>query len=588
MEGTVNRRTGIATISDKGDDIHGWLKCIEWKMRETKGLWEAVQTAPKRGLLPVELKEDEGEKDVKPKLQPENANAELQAQAMSVIIAHTGGMIRQEIMRFNSPFEVWAHIQALNTDTTGIETCLALKKLINIKETGDLDDYLRRFIQCRSRCIELQWNLDDKFYGVLLVTNLSEEYNPIRSLLLGKGKNLTFIEARDSLYAEVASNRSRDVEDEARKTAETVIGVQPSAQCYNCLGTDHRSRNCPKPKVKCSFPACGKMGHQESVCFAKHGYPNANNSNDSANVSQYINQQYDGLDICFVSDMSCAYLTQLASSNTTCADFVGDNAATSHMTFQKHLFRPEDLTAVSGRYVKVGNGQLVPVKAIGNLTMTGTNGRRYSMEDVLYAPDLDCNLFSIKKCHSSRFSITFPSEDPTRLFIKDAQGQPVLTGKLRKKLYFMEMLPFKRGKSKSKRTYKGKQAMPTADSLNPDNVFISEEVWHQRLGHASFERMKQIENWEEKFKIPQNRPFGKPCMGCSKGKFTRRRKKTFRIHKAKEILEVTHTDIIGPFKTGMNGYRFMITFVDEASRHGTVHFLKRKSAAAKYFSHSRE
>lgn len=77
----MNKRTGIAIISDKGDDIHGWLKCIEWKMRETKGLWEALQIDPKRGLLPVDLEEDESENHVKTELQPENANAELQAQA---------------------------------------------------------------------------------------------------------------------------------------------------------------------------------------------------------------------------------------------------------------------------------------------------------------------------------------------------------------------------------------------------------------------------------------------------------------------------------------------------------------------------
>ena len=288
MEGTKNKQTQIAIISEKGDDLHGWLKCIEWKMRETPGLWKAAQTAPM-------------ESEVK----SEDPNLEnLQAKAMGIIIAHTGGMIRTEIMRLDSPFEAWAHIQALNKDTTGIESCLALGNLVNVKETGDLGDYLRRFIQCRSRCIELQWDLDDKFYGVLLVNNLSVDYNPIRSLLLGKGKSLTFTEARDSLYAEETSNRSREAEDDARKTVETPSSVQ----CYNCLSTGHRSRNCPKPKVKCGFPPCGKMGHHESVCYAKNGHPTTRNGGDSANATEYINSNYDGFDLCCISDVNCAYL----------------------------------------------------------------------------------------------------------------------------------------------------------------------------------------------------------------------------------------------------------------------------------------
>ena len=58
-------------------------------MRETKGLWEAVQTVPKRRLKPVVQKEGVVKKDVNPRLEPENAIAELQSQAMRVIIAQS-------------------------------------------------------------------------------------------------------------------------------------------------------------------------------------------------------------------------------------------------------------------------------------------------------------------------------------------------------------------------------------------------------------------------------------------------------------------------------------------------------------------
>ena len=55
-----------------------------------------------------------------------------------------------------------------------------------------------------------------------------------------------------------------------------------------------------------------------------------------------------------------------------------------------------------------------------------------------------------------------------------------------------------------------------------------------------------------------------PCFGCSKSKLRRRKKKKNRIHPAKEILEVTHTDLL-TMPEGRGGFRYVITFLDEKS-----------------------
>jgi len=41
-----------------------------------------------------------------------------------------------------------------------------------------------------------------------------------------------------------------------------------------------------------------------------------------------------------------------------------------------------------------------------------------------------------------------------------------------------------------------------------------------------------------------------------------------KVPRATQILEVIHSDIIGPLNESINGYRFIITFIDERSGKG--------------------
>lgn len=206
--------------------------------------------------------------------------------------------------------------------------------------------------------------------------------------------------------------------------------------------------------------------------------------------------------------------------------------------------------------MKVGDGNTIQEIGIGIIIMQGKNGNKYVMKDVLFVPRLSCNLFSIRRCHKSKNSITFPAEDDKHMFITDKYGRRSLSTTLHEKLYILEM----------------KQHIV-------NHAHVSEEIWHQRLGHASYDQINKITNLSKNFVLSKSRKKEFPCFGCSKGKLKKRSRKTFRLHPAKELLEVTHTDIDGPLDNRIYGYHFMITFLDEGSRRGKVYFIKHKSGA---------
>ena len=45
--------------------------------------------------------------------------------------------------------------------------------------------------------------------------------------------------------------------------------ARADAECHNCGEKGHYARDCPKPKVKCRHPKCGK-NHLDRYCFWQH------------------------------------------------------------------------------------------------------------------------------------------------------------------------------------------------------------------------------------------------------------------------------------------------------------------------------
>ena len=97
-----------------------------------------------------------------------------------------------------------------------------------------------------------------------------------------------------------------------------------------------------------------------------------------------------------------------------------------------------------------------------------------------------------------------------------------------------------------------------------------ELIWHRRLGHFYQEDLKNFLNHHE---INLDK-----CDDCRIAKMKRNPHNKI-PPRAKEILEVIHSDIIGPINTSYTGKRFILTILDEVSRKSWVFIMKSKSEA---------
>ena len=105
-------------------------------------------------------------------------------------------------------------------------------------------------------------------------------------------------------------------------------------------------------------------------------------------------------------------------------------------------------------------------------------------------------------------------------------------------------------------------------------------LWHRRLAHVSLKALEILP------KVVADAPTmtGKcDCESCIKCKLTRKPFTPNTISRSTEPLQLVHSDICCPLEQAIGGGRYMLLFIDDATRHTDEYILKYKSEALEKF-----
>ena len=104
-------------------------------------------------------------------------------------------------------------------------------------------------------------------------------------------------------------------------------------------------------------------------------------------------------------------------------------------------------------------------------------------------------------------------------------------------------------------------------------------LWHRRLAHLGLKGLEKL----PLVAIDVPRLHGMcECDNCVKCKLARKPFMPTTLH-ATQRLELVHSDICGPLETAIGGGRYMLLFIDDATRHTDQYILKNKSEALQRF-----
>ena len=425
--------------------------------------------------------------------------------------------------------EAWNALKEYHEKSTLSSRIFLLKKLCTLKlsEHGNLEEHLNKMIDWYNQLVAIWEDMNESFLIGIIFCGLPESYNSLINVLESKAPNeLTLSVVKGKLLDEYhrrvnCSAQSSTMGDTALKTK----------------SNNFRKKEDSTKLSDCYF--CKKKGHLKKDCWK---YKNWKEQKEKVNKTEDTNND----DFCFSAH---------ADKSDSGAWFI-DSGATSHMTSDKKFFNTLDtnkknnVTVADGKVIEVEGTGTGSIKCINNLN----EERTVTIKDVLYVPDLHGNLLSVKKITDNGFKTVF---NETECNITK-NNIIVATAESIGNLYRL----------------KDHKAL-LAQSQHKENCIHS---WHRKLGHRDPEAIRRIvkEILASNIKI-EDCGIKEACDTCIQGKLSR---KPFpkRTEKAKEILDLVHTDICGPMQTATpSGKRYVLTLIDDCSGYTEVRLLAHKS-----------
>jgi hypothetical protein len=194
----------------------------------------------------------------------------------------------------------------------------------------------------------------------------------------------------------------------------------------------------------------------------------------------------------------------------------------------------------------------------GKVVLNNAPNAPTSLDDVIHVPNLPRSLLSEGKLDKQGYvTVTY---DGVKRIYNPTTGVLHLTATLTDGLYVVDDVCRKDVNQKlvninNAETYTGGLSRA--------------QIWHQRLGHASYETIKRMFNIHDISECF--------CPSCALAKSTRRPLKGS-MSKGTHILEMIHSDICGPLQTETRGRkRYFVLFIDHYSRFTYCCLLRRKN-----------
>ena len=125
--------------------------------------------------------------------------------------------------------------------------------------------------------------------------------------------------------------------------------------------------------------------------------------------------------------------------------------------------------------------------------------------------------------------------------------------------------------------------------LDADVVYNSirlpnEDLWYQRMRHASYKHLSIVSKHESVLGIPKlSRISNVVCGPCQLGKQMKAKHPGTQTSTTSRPLELLHLDLMGPIRTdSLGGKRYIMVVVDDFTRYTWVILLRSKSDAPEH------
>ena len=459
-------------------------------------------------------------------------------QANSIILLSIQKECLAPVISMREPDKVWTTLKNMfeSSSQANVDGLLVTYQEITMHTEETVMQYVNRLVEMENKITSAGHTLSEADKKRVLLRGLRSEFAVIAGVARATDK--TVQEAIGLLVVEEAQGG---------------LAVKSEVKTENAFFSK-------KPKKTCKF--CKKTGHDAKRCWLN---PNGNNYRPNLKKEEKI---ADNAYVSFVAEVA-----KEKDHNTKCEKWYIDSGASTHMCHKEEDFTELKKNDCNGT-VSIGDGTAIPVKGVGTIkVMSVVNGKKVAvhLKDVLYVPNLSCNLISVTRCRKMDMRVTFDSDRNGRGICtgqKRSSGNTVLIGIENKESGLFEAL-----------------LKPEMDNHKCSLASISDDVllWHARLGHASSSTISKTIPIVKGIDLT-NSKMNVKCPVCTtfKSKRKSRSSKPEDEKEKTEVLALLHCDIQGPITNpSQSGFRYFVPLLDDASGLSMITMVKRKSEVAK-------
>ena len=250
-------------------------------------------------------------------------------------------------------------------------------------------------------------------------------------------------------------------------------------------------------------------------------------------------------------------------------EWVIDSGASRHMTPDRGIFVNMMLIRTT---VRVADGTVISSIGRGDILIRMRNGEKIRLTEVLYVPELDTNLLSIRALQTKGISARFGLNG-----VEITRGDALLaTGVLIGSSYLLRPAREDVALVTDMITTK-KKHIPNP---NRDGYLL----WHARMGHVGPGRLEKLPFLTTGVgNSIKHQHDGEKCVTC---KYTKMTKIISRMPplKATRRGERTYSDYWGPYKVmNLQGSQYFLSFIDDYTRRSEVYFGPRSSLRENFY-----
>lgn len=423
--------------------------------------------------------------------------------------------------------EAWSNLQKAYEDK-GLSRRLTLLRTLSgmkLQNFKNMELYVSEIMSISQKLADMDAALDDEFVAVIMLSGLTEDYNPMVMALESANIRLTSDFVKAKLLQDIKYFNSSS--EKALYSKNNKVYNKRKVVCYKCLKEGHLKYNCPN-----------KRENKDNV---KDKQEKTTSKKDKADKALLVSVK-----------------------NSDSEDWYIDSGATTHLSNKKDWF--ENFNSNTSHNIAVASGHKLKAYGTGDVLVSTRNGPK-RISEVVYVPDLKTNLLSVSKMIKNNYIVIFNSEGCQVYDTEDCsiEGEVVVTASIHNGLYKLD--------TEELETEVGNLA----------KHLDGEDIWHRRLGHLnriSMNLLKQglatgVSFADEK---------GEQCIACLQGKQTRKPFKRIQSSRARNLLEIIHSDLCGPMPDySWSGKRYILTFIDDFSRKVHAYFLASKNEVYSIF-----